>query len=199
MPRREYTDEERAAILANYRANGGNLKKTARESGVPVATLRHWTKDLEGLNPLPPRVETPKPVPVIERTAVLVGPAEDRLAMACDRIAERATGAVEAADLPVQTWQDAVRAMTVADIAIGKSRLLRDRATSITGTELTDEQRIERLREVALRVFARRIGAVAGESTADAVHDAGGPASGRQGGPASADLETPTGASDHGL
>lgn len=42
MPKRRYSDEERAACLAALAANGGNLQKTARECGVPDATLRHW-------------------------------------------------------------------------------------------------------------------------------------------------------------
>lgn len=42
--RRHYSDDERAACLAALAANGGNLKKTARQAGVPEATLRKWAR-----------------------------------------------------------------------------------------------------------------------------------------------------------
>ncbi len=182
---REYTDEERAAILANYRANGGNLKKTARESGVPAPTLRHWLKGVES------GVEggsTPKTI-ISERVPVLVGPASDRLAEACDRIAQKATGAVELPDLPVTNWRDAVSAMTVAGIAIEKSRLLRERATSITGKELNDDERDRRLAALVRLLHARETG----QDDPARIGGTGLPSA------ANADLDTAAGTTDNGL
>lgn len=40
-----YTDSDRAAVLAALQANGGNVAKTARETGVPRVTLIGWAKD----------------------------------------------------------------------------------------------------------------------------------------------------------
>lgn len=42
--RRQWTDEEKAEILAALDANGGNVKRTARQCGVAVSTLRGWAK-----------------------------------------------------------------------------------------------------------------------------------------------------------
>lgn len=43
MPRRHYSDNDKATALAALDANGGNLKRTARETNVPVSTLQRWT------------------------------------------------------------------------------------------------------------------------------------------------------------
>lgn len=37
-----YTDQDREAVLTVLKANGGNLKKTSRETGVSLPTLRDW-------------------------------------------------------------------------------------------------------------------------------------------------------------
>lgn len=37
-----YSDDQRAAVLAALDANGGNLSKTARDTGVPKSTLIAW-------------------------------------------------------------------------------------------------------------------------------------------------------------
>jgi hypothetical protein len=47
MAQNRYSEEDRAAVLAVLRANGGNLRKTAREAKVngkrvPEATIRAW-------------------------------------------------------------------------------------------------------------------------------------------------------------
>ena len=39
---RVYTAEETATILAMWEANGGNVKKTARDAGISVSTLKKW-------------------------------------------------------------------------------------------------------------------------------------------------------------
>jgi transposase-like protein len=41
-PRRRFTPEARAETLAVLKANGGNIKKTARETGVAESTVRVW-------------------------------------------------------------------------------------------------------------------------------------------------------------
>lgn len=42
MAQRHYSDEDRAAALAVLASNGGNMTRSAREAGVPEATLRRW-------------------------------------------------------------------------------------------------------------------------------------------------------------
>lgn len=42
--RRQWTDAEKAEILAALDANQGNVKRTARQCGVPISTLRGWVK-----------------------------------------------------------------------------------------------------------------------------------------------------------
>lgn len=42
MARRHYSDNDRAAALAVLAANDGNLSRTARETGVPLTTLKAW-------------------------------------------------------------------------------------------------------------------------------------------------------------
>jgi transposase-like protein len=37
-----YSDDQRAAVLAALDANGGNLTRTARETGVPRQTIQTW-------------------------------------------------------------------------------------------------------------------------------------------------------------
>lgn len=44
---RKYSDEARAASLAVLVANDGNVKRTAREVGVPASTLKRWRDDPE--------------------------------------------------------------------------------------------------------------------------------------------------------
>ena len=47
MARRLYTDQERAAVFAALEINGGQIKTTARETGVPVSTVRDWKREWE--------------------------------------------------------------------------------------------------------------------------------------------------------
>ena len=42
MAKRTYSDTERATALVMLDANGGNLSRTQRETGVPRSTLREW-------------------------------------------------------------------------------------------------------------------------------------------------------------
>lgn len=45
MARRHYSDRERAEALAKLEANGGNLTRTARETGISRKALREWQRD----------------------------------------------------------------------------------------------------------------------------------------------------------
>ncbi|HEX7002181.1 MAG TPA: transposase [Trueperaceae bacterium] len=43
--RRRYTDNDRATALAVLDSNGGNIARTARETGISQSTLRDWRDD----------------------------------------------------------------------------------------------------------------------------------------------------------
>jgi transposase-like protein len=66
-----YTNEKRAKVLAHLKANGGNLKKTARQFGIPHTTILRWRKAaadpsipiLPPTNPNP--AELPKLAPLV--------------------------------------------------------------------------------------------------------------------------------------
>lgn len=42
MAKRSYSDREKAEALAILDSNGGNVAKTARETGVPATTITDW-------------------------------------------------------------------------------------------------------------------------------------------------------------
>ncbi len=42
MQKRRYTDEERALALTILDDNGGNLARTAKETGIPRTTIKRW-------------------------------------------------------------------------------------------------------------------------------------------------------------
>lgn len=50
---RSYTDDDRACALVALHANGGNLRRTAAQLGMPVTTLRKWARD--DVRPASPR------------------------------------------------------------------------------------------------------------------------------------------------
>lgn len=52
--RRQYTKLDRAKVYWQLQANGNNLKRTAREMGVPVPTLRAWRKKWDAGEDIPP-------------------------------------------------------------------------------------------------------------------------------------------------
>jgi transposase-like protein len=42
MARRVYTEKDQARVAVVLQANDGNIKRTARETGVPINTVRDW-------------------------------------------------------------------------------------------------------------------------------------------------------------
>lgn len=55
MARRTYTDRDRALVRASLESNGGKIKQTSRETGVPVMTVSDWKRKWE-TGGLPPEV-----------------------------------------------------------------------------------------------------------------------------------------------
>lgn len=52
--RATYTDEHKAQVYVTLAANDGNVKRTARDTGVPVSTIRRWRDEWDRLEGLPP-------------------------------------------------------------------------------------------------------------------------------------------------
>lgn len=42
MGKVSYSDNDKAAALLALESNGGNLKRTSRETGIPLTTIRNW-------------------------------------------------------------------------------------------------------------------------------------------------------------
>lgn len=53
MPRNIYTDEDKARVIAELHVNEGNIKRTARNTGIPISTVRDWKTEMErgGVSP----------------------------------------------------------------------------------------------------------------------------------------------------
>jgi transposase-like protein len=51
--RQQYTDQAKAAAFAQLEMNDGNVKRTARDLGLPISTLRRWRDDWEMAKNLP--------------------------------------------------------------------------------------------------------------------------------------------------
>lgn len=51
--RATYTDAQKADVFTNLTANDGNVKRTARQTGVPVSTIRRWRDEWEADKNLP--------------------------------------------------------------------------------------------------------------------------------------------------
>lgn len=118
MARRHYSDEARAAALAVLDANGGKLARSAREAGVPRATLQLWAKDRD-------RAATPE----------LRHQTRETLADVYGRVADRATALVEGALGKITSDALAADARlltavnTVGAVATDKRQLLTDKPT----------------------------------------------------------------------
>lgn len=55
--RATYSDEDKARLYVVLTANDGNVKRTARETGVPENTVRRWKKEFEQKPPSTELVE----------------------------------------------------------------------------------------------------------------------------------------------
>lgn len=55
--RSTYSPEDKAAVMAVLAANGGNQKRTARDTGVALSTLRYWIAHPESAPPSDEQVQ----------------------------------------------------------------------------------------------------------------------------------------------
>ena len=138
MAKRSYSDEQKASALAALAANGGNAKLTAAQIGVPRTTLLKWASG-EGVHASVTDIGHEKKQGLA-----------DRLEGLAHRLVDAIPGKIAEADL---------KQLSVSlGIALDKMRLLREQPTSIEGHDLSDDEKLAMLRQLAERAHARRLG-----------------------------------------
>ena len=115
--RRKYTEEQRAEVFTMLTIHDGNVKRTARESGIAEQTVRDWKKLWERRG-LPANVSEVLP-------AIM-----DAKVNQYEEVRDKALGiALERLDDPKTTAKDAT---WIAGVMTDKIRLLRGEVTSRT-------------------------------------------------------------------
>jgi Transposase len=122
--KRRYTDEERGASLAALAANAGNVKRTARELGIPEVTLRHWSTGSRHPE-------------AVTMGAQKKGPLADKL----EEVAWALAG-----KLPGSDCSDVQATAVALGILVDKLQVLRGLPSSITGA--THDEKLGRLRRI---------------------------------------------------
>jgi transposase-like protein len=112
----KYTDDDRARVNAALTINDGNVRKTARETGLPITTVRDWKKDW-GRSGVPAVVEAKTEKAIAE----FVAEAADVRALALARLKEVLPLETKAKDLAV-----------IVGIMDDKVRLATNKPTSIS-------------------------------------------------------------------
>jgi ribosomal protein L29 len=175
---RKYTAAERAARLAVLKANGGNLARTARETGVPRNTLRTWAAaaglDLKVLakevrpvcgtarltelgtphtaSTASTPASTPKKSVGVEAGAFL----QDATVELTDRLEALAVKLVGIADQKADGL-NAKDAMIAAGVAIDKRQVLLGKGTSISDVRrMSDEELEQRKTELTAEIARMR-------------------------------------------
>jgi transposase-like protein len=131
--RRQYSDEDKANALAALGANGGDLRRTSRDVGVPFSTLQGWAKD-RGLNQA-----------VTELAVTKKKDLADELEAIALKLAEAMPDKVKDATLQ--------QIATSLGIAVDKMQLLRGKATERTEATSTIE-----IRPIDYRVAVSMLG-----------------------------------------
>lgn len=137
----KYSDVQRAETMAVLAANGGNLNKTARNTGIPLSTLAKWA-DGKGHSPDHADLCMEKKKDLAE---LFEGIARDILDAAADKIADA-------------SLKDA---MVSAGVAVDKMQLLKNEPTSITKS-VNERSPADARRELADLLFAGRVGSGSG-------------------------------------
>lgn len=137
MPRRQYSDSQKAEALAAVDANGGNVAATAAALGIPQKTLDCWSR-LRGVHP-----------EVVQMRSGKREDLADRLEDLAHKLLDKAEGKIGDANLSNVT--------VALGISIDKMRLLREQPTSITAA-MTDDERADRVATLLERARARRDG-----------------------------------------
>lgn len=140
--RRRYSDDERAAALAALAANGGNLKLTAAQLGIPLATLAAWANGTRH-----PEASTSAE----QKKPALAGMFRDFVG--------RVLSLTTDDDIRGASLKDR---MTAAGIAVDKAQLLDGKATGIVKNDLSDlpdDELERRIKEAERKLSAADRGA----------------------------------------
>lgn len=123
MARRTYTDEDRARVRLHLELSQGNVKRTARETGIPITTVREWKRAWE---------EKGVPEPVAEAAERQAG-----------EFAERAE---HARDIALEKWIEQVNAGTVSarDLMVGIG-ILTDKLNLAKGLATNRTEQVKKL------------------------------------------------------
>jgi transposase-like protein len=114
--RSKYSDDDRARVNASLTITDGNVRKTARETGMPITTVRDWKREWERAGV--PAVVEAKTTQAIEQ---FVAEATDVRAIALARLKEVLPHETKAKDLAV-----------IVGIMDDKVRLATGKPTSIS-------------------------------------------------------------------
>lgn len=139
--KRVYTDEDRALVKMHLDAHDGAIKPTARDAGIPIATVRDWKRKWE-------REGVPETI-------------QDALPAVRDDFVDKAIALRDKALAVADSKLDADRttakdAMWIAAVLVDKIRLVQGQATSRTETASVGSLPTEELR-VLLAGFAQGI------------------------------------------
>ncbi len=118
MSRRNYSDKEKADALAVLKANGDNILRTSKDTGIPITTLWNWTRDRCGMNP---------------DISIMGNDSKEELSNIFERVARKYLAHSES-DLAVSSTYGNVAVMAAAT-ATDKMQLLRGKPTEISGDE----------------------------------------------------------------
>ena len=134
--KRQYTEDDKATTLAMLSANGGNVKRTSRDTGIPITTIRQW-RDGKGVSSAVADKSTQK---------------KEQL----DSLFERVANAYLQHALSKEVIADtsARDAIIAAATATDKMQLLQGKPTNISKSdhsEMTDEQLDRRIKELEAR------------------------------------------------
>lgn len=140
-----YTDVQRAEALAALKANGGNLSKTERETGIPRGTLLYWRKHSENAAPI--ELQTQKSESLTTE-----------LKSVAFRLVQKLAARLEDDDASVQ------QLATSLGIVVDKLQLLQGQPTERTAVideRLTDDERVTRAAALFELARARHAGRAA--------------------------------------
>ena len=136
MARRKYSDKEKAFYLLALQANSGNLLRTVKETGVPIATLSRW-RDGEGLSDDVSEIGKEKAPDLADKFEALA-----------HKLVDAAPGFI--------TRDNTTLGMlaTAAGIATDKARLLRGESTTNSRVEYVEiaEQRTAKVLDMTHRL-----------------------------------------------
>lgn len=142
MERRRYSDVDKATALAVLDANGGNMKKTATQIGIPLSTLKEWRDGR-----------------VNDDVAELRNVKRDEISTRLKEIVHLLIDAIPG-KIPEASLQQIT---TSIGIAVDKAQLLEGSATERTEVidNISDDERANRVAAILERARARATGQVA--------------------------------------